>query len=393
MSIWYDIKSILHLVIAFQCGIFISYLAIQKHAKQWRNTIFSLFLAAIAIPELGRFAFYFEPLRAGMYNQAPQLFYAYCPFIYLSAPVLYLYIRSYVQKNVKLTKKDILHLAPFVMVSLFIVVKIAVLGSSGLKQTLSRERMFSANESLWLTGLDYFQFILYITAALILLSRYRQSIKQIFSNITRIKLSWLRLTLYGFICWKVCLTVYYIGWTTSGRTVFLVTYVVSEILLLLFLYVLFLKALGQPVIFGDPLVPNSRNKYEKILLSSAQKKEYRKRLIAFMQQYKPYLRSDLNLHELSEMVHIPAHHLSQLLNMDLHQNFYDFINSYRIEECIRLLQQQDLKKKTILEILYETGFNSKSVFNKAFKKVTGMTPTEFRNRKTSFHRSAEADPS
>ena len=64
----------------------------------------------------------------------------------------------------------------------------------------------------------------------------------------------------------------------------------------------------------------------------------------------------------------------------LQQNFFDFINRYRIEEATRLLTNPEDKKITILEVLYKVGFNSKSSFNTLFKKYTGITPTEFRNK-------------
>lgn len=76
---------------------------------------------------------------------------------------------------------------------------------------------------------------------------------------------------------------------------------------------------------------------------------------------------------------IPARELSVLINQNLNQHFYDFINSYRIENAMQILKDTSKNKVTILEILYEIGFNTKSSFNTAFKKHTGNTPTEFRN--------------
>jgi AraC-like DNA-binding protein len=66
-----------------------------------------------------------------------------------------------------------------------------------------------------------------------------------------------------------------------------------------------------------------------------------------------------------------------MLNEHFHKNFSDYINSLRIEEAKKILQDP-ANNKTILEILYETGFNSKASFNAYFKKETGLTPTEFK---------------
>ncbi|KAB2844021.1 MAG: AraC family transcriptional regulator, partial [Melioribacteraceae bacterium] len=85
------------------------------------------------------------------------------------------------------------------------------------------------------------------------------------------------------------------------------------------------------------------------------------------------------IRELAENLNIHPNHLSQIINEKLGQNFFDFINSYRIKEAEKLLLKNG--KKTILEIAFEVGFNSKSTFNAAFKKHTGVTPTAYKNLK------------
>jgi len=103
-----------------------------------------------------------------------------------------------------------------------------------------------------------------------------------------------------------------------------------------------------------------------------------KDLLEVMQSERPYLEADLTLGKLAERVGIHQNYLSRIINEHREQSFNDFVNQYRIEEaCRRLLSPAD-KDLTILQIAYETGFYSKSVFNSAFKKFTGQTPSEFR---------------
>ena len=99
-----------------------------------------------------------------------------------------------------------------------------------------------------------------------------------------------------------------------------------------------------------------------------------------MVKQKPYLNPDLNLDNLAETLSIPTRNLSQIINVAFNQNFFDFISDYRIHEARRVLSDPAYKKQTILDILYEVGFNSKSSFNQLFKKKTGMTPSEFRKK-------------
>lgn len=97
-----------------------------------------------------------------------------------------------------------------------------------------------------------------------------------------------------------------------------------------------------------------------------------------MTEEKPFLNSSLTIQDVSREIKIPVRELSLLINHQLGQHFYDFVNAYRIESAMDILKDTTKNKVTILEILYEVGFNSKSSFNTAFKKHTGNTPTYYR---------------
>ncbi len=98
----------------------------------------------------------------------------------------------------------------------------------------------------------------------------------------------------------------------------------------------------------------------------------------FMVKNEPYLDSSLTIQDLAEQVEMPVKDLSALINLYMNKHFFDFINEYRIEKAKELLKDSFKKELTILEILYEVGFNSKSSFSTSFKKYTGTTPTDFR---------------
>jgi AraC-like DNA-binding protein len=102
------------------------------------------------------------------------------------------------------------------------------------------------------------------------------------------------------------------------------------------------------------------------------------RLRRFMNEEKPYLEPTLSLQDLANKLGIPSRELSILINHHLSKHFFDFVNEFRIERAKEILSDPTKRDLTILEILYEVGFNSKSSFNTAFKKITGFTPTQFR---------------
>ncbi len=119
-------------------------------------------------------------------------------------------------------------------------------------------------------------------------------------------------------------------------------------------------------------------KYKTSALDPTRAEEILPKLLQVMEKEKLYLDGDLTLKKLSEKLMIHYNYLSQIINEKLESNFNDFVNKYRIEEAKRQLLDKESGKKTVLEIAYDTGFYSKSVFNTAFKKFTGMTPTQYR---------------
>jgi AraC-like DNA-binding protein len=101
---------------------------------------------------------------------------------------------------------------------------------------------------------------------------------------------------------------------------------------------------------------------------------------------KPYLDPDLSLDQLATQLQIKPRVLSQIINETLKKNFFDFVNYYRIEEAKHIFDHPEDPKITVLEVLYQVGFNSKSSFNTIFKKETGLTPSAYRQQKRSTSR-------
>ncbi|MEZ0129594.1 helix-turn-helix domain-containing protein [Flavobacterium sp. LBUM151] len=99
----------------------------------------------------------------------------------------------------------------------------------------------------------------------------------------------------------------------------------------------------------------------------------------YMTEKEPYLDPSLTIQELSNQINVPVRDLSVLINHHMDQHFFDFVNEYRIQKAMHILKDPLKSDLTILEILYEVGFNSKSSFNTSFKKYTNLTPTAFRN--------------
>ena len=109
-------------------------------------------------------------------------------------------------------------------------------------------------------------------------------------------------------------------------------------------------------------------------------KKIRKSLNYLFEKEKIYRDEFLSLNSLAERLNIPPHQLSWIMNYKIGKSFFDLLNHYRIEDVKKRLTDFQEHNKTILEIAYSSGFNTKSAFNKTFKILTGKTPREYRMR-------------
>ena len=118
-------------------------------------------------------------------------------------------------------------------------------------------------------------------------------------------------------------------------------------------------------------------KYEKSLLSENQLDEYAAALAELMQEQKVYLDTELSLQKLAQQLRIPSHHLTQVMNLRLNVNFYDYINGYRIDHACALMRQE--QSLNLESLAVASGFNSKVSFNRNFKNRMGCTPSSYRD--------------
>jgi AraC-like DNA-binding protein len=119
-------------------------------------------------------------------------------------------------------------------------------------------------------------------------------------------------------------------------------------------------------------------KYKKSTLNKEKKDELIRRIERLLSEEKFYLNNMASLGELSKLVGESKHNISQVINERLGKNFFELLAKYRVEEAKQILQ--DNKQITIENLADDVGYNSKSAFNNAFKKHTGLTPTQFRDK-------------
>ncbi|MCP4136734.1 MAG: AraC family transcriptional regulator [bacterium] len=123
-----------------------------------------------------------------------------------------------------------------------------------------------------------------------------------------------------------------------------------------------------------------KNRYERSLIKGLNTDDIKRRIEDLMEDEKLFCDEDLTLNRLAEILSLTPHQVSEFLNNVLRTNFSSFINGYRIDEAKRLLV--DDPERSVLSVAYAVGFNSKSVFYNAFTRITGTSPSKFRNKKS-----------
>jgi len=290
----------------------------------------------------------------------------------LLAPLLYLYIKSLCTYNYQLSPIALFHLAPFAV--------IVCLGFCIYLFKTSLETYFPDTGFFYyliFKPVLYIQIAAYVFASFSALRKYRLQLKELYSNLVKIDLQWINIVLYFLILMSSTdLAIYTaINLDLKGFIVFpWLTYQTISINLILCICLIY-KGMGQSEFsVGKFPLP----KYVQNNTDISNYEEYKKKLTRLMTDEKPFLLPELSLDELAKKMDITPRLLSQIIHVCFNQNFNNYINHYRVEEAKKLFAKDKEFKKSIFEILLDSGFNSKSVFNYSFKKTTGVTPKEFR---------------
>jgi len=352
--------------------LFAVFLFSHKKGSRLSNHIFAWFCLANAFYIIGDI---FSIFRHTLYRIFPiQFDLLWNSSFFLIGPLLFFYTLSLVQQDFSFKKVHLWHWLPFFI------------------DLVYRNYRFFTHENLEAVIIDkgyYIPFwelktryiamdihiITYALISLILFYLYRYRLKEMFSSFERIKMSWLQLVLIGFVLIHL-LHISKVTLPFLDKIWIEVIGFLMHVGNLLFATIVVFKGLRLPEIFSHREEKSVGKKYAKTALSQEQINDYKKKLTQYMETDKPFLNPDLNIAELAEKLSVPPHYISQVLSQGLQSNFYHFVNRYRVEECKRILVEKG-SEKTVLEILYETGFNSKSTFNRIFKQYTGFNPTDY----------------
>jgi AraC-like DNA-binding protein len=371
----------LNILTAFLSLFFAFYLLSLKSENRISNILVSLFLIIRAIDAGTVLSSQFIILRHPGYGLLLNT------LLFLSPPILYFYIRSVTQADFHFKWKHLWHALPFVIAILVLIPRFYLADYDKKIELLTgKDGLIIEFKLIYL--LLHLQITAYIIACFLVILRSKKLLLEnyssgnvnyynwLFTFITLIALETFVSTFKNFFMINGLDAQYDWAKTITGLSAFL------------FISWLVIKALKSPGLYGrvdskQPLVNqliSTHNRKETREIDNKESEEAIRRIKSYMEREEPYLEPSLTISDLSKQVNLPLKELSVLINQNLNQHFFDFVNEYRIKRAMEILSDTSKNDLTILEILYEVGFNSKSSFNTAFKKYTKVTPTQYRKK-------------
>ena len=398
---WLHIAAILGAV----QGVFLGLVLATQRRNQTANRLLGVAMLAFSL-HLTSTVYY----AARLVERYPHFFGLSYPLPILYGPLIYLYAVTASDRTRGLGRRDWLHFAPFALVVIAMLPVLTMSGAEKLEFHRNLERGMLTPLIKVVDPLKYVSGVSYTVLTLLFLRRHRAHVKESYASIERVNLQWLfQLCLGSAATWALATTfgvMSGLNLPAFSRADDLVSLAIA-----ILVYATGYMALRQPEIFNyaavdvrtpatasgppeePPPVPPQRHdppstpalsvesanaRYERSGLSDREASILKRALVAAMETERLYQNSELTLADLADRLDTTPHKLSEVLNSQLDQTFYDFVNGYRVKDVQRRIADESSKNLKILALAMDAGFASKSTFNAVFRQHTGQTPSSYR---------------
>jgi len=299
-------------------------------------------------------------------------------------PIIYIYIKSLFENTQSLFKKNWFHFIPAIVFAGLVTAPI--LYSMSQNELVFGYLEYLNDEKNWIFQGLIAYLLIYVIVSLRLFTVYRKAMKGQFSTFSESDFGWIARMLWGVLLISILdLSLGIYGMFYEAELLNDMVTLVSVIILIFFLG--YYGVNQSKILLPDFLIPIKKNLVAQTqttasptLLSESEFNILNQCLTDVIEEKKPHLDEDLTLNKLATYVGTTDKKLSILLNQHLHTSFYDFVNKHRIELVKDKIESHQFENLTLLGIAFESGFKSKTSFNRIFKKETGVSPSEFKKR-------------
>jgi AraC-like DNA-binding protein len=376
-------------------GLFLSILLFTKYNNHLANKYLGFLILFFS---LFVFNFFYSSIDSVIQNY-PHTIVMFGGLPFLFGPLHLIYIGELTDSQFKFDRFHWLHFLPFILYKLYYLQAHFISADElstiimQIGQNILPLHIIASNVIVAIIGL------LYMIKAIGVFKRYYEKIRNTFSSLDKINLKWLRFFTF------VALFVWSIVFIRSGLLLVDITWdflaLLVPVLTSFFIYAIGYIGMFNTEIFVQPNISENISqakelaieleeikspvqgevqKYRKSGLTEEKAEEYLQKIKSLMEKEQIYTDPDITLRDLSVKIGTSIHNISEVINTRLNQNFFDFINHYRLQKVKEDLVDKSKDHLTLFGIAIDAGFNSKSGFNAIFKRYTGKTPSEYRRQ-------------
>ena len=363
------------ILVIFQSLLFSVLLATTRLGNRRANFLLAGFVLALGLDAFDTLIYWSPSIKDIYLKDSLYIFYCFKFSVYIAAPLLFLYVKATIHTDFRFQKSDAVHLIPLALFAAFVVALLSSLTHSELVRGIREYGLLFKSPvfqfHLWVRHLLY---VGYGGASFYALHRYREELKDRFSNLENIDMFWLRMLIGGFLTlWAWVFTSYLLTYLNYSMWLGNVIGISGNIFSFIFVNALVFYSIAKsnngkkPVREAEPPEAKPNDKQDLLVIEQLDK---------LMHEGELFLDQELTLEQLAERAATSPRKISGAINRQCKQNFFDYINGFRVARAAKILQQQQMKAN-MLDVLADAGFNSKSTFYRAFKRVMKMSPSEY----------------
>jgi AraC-like DNA-binding protein len=367
-----NIHDVVLLLTSLECIFLAALLKLLPSKRIQPRSILASFFMLVALVLTATVVVWNGDLKDAAINHTPYVVAILAGCLLLQGPVLFFYLRSLSKKIHVLRWRNLIHLVPAILV--IAIVLGFNLNSVDWQPSTPVDGAEKFARSLAWAMVKFLPFV-YIIASVWAEYKLREDLKQVYSSISSTELKLADVVLFGFgVHWLWSVLAYalegYVNPSISDQLGIFDNYLTVALVNGLFVFGLInTRQLINPVVIAPPKpVPEAKLATKVSAIEKG------------IQEQKLFLESNINLERFAEQIGLRPRDVSAVLKLHYQSNFFEFINGYRVEEAKRLLALPEYKDETILELIFKSGFNSPSAFHRFFKRMVGVTPTEYRKQ-------------